>query len=258
MTPPTTPPKPRWAIGFLTALGPGLWLAVSVFLIWDAVSMISGGMGSEFIRFCEAQVYLSVLRDGPFILAYFFLLPWLGIFALAAGALLFTRRVAFKSVVMVLMASVLAWGLPLLLSVTPLGGAYDRALVRCIDDQREQQADLSDIVADMVEDTSPTPPAATPPQPEQPTWEELEPWIRAWAYKTELTRFCDGEVAEEEGFIATPDAWAGEIAAMNAEVAAEFEDAEAEYVCTPEMFEETDQRVEEAAMALGRAQNDTE
>ena len=45
---------------------------------------------------------------------------------------------------------------------------------------------------------------------------------------------------------------------MNAEVAAEFEDAEAEYVCTPEMFEETDRRVEEAAMALGRAQNDTE
>ena len=46
------------------------------------------------------------------------------------------------------------------------------------------------------------------------------------------------------------------MAAKYPEVAAEFEGAEAEYVCTPEMFEETDQRVEEAAMALGKTQTE--
>ena len=245
-------PQSRWATGFLVALGPGVWLAIGVLLLWETISMISGNGDGPLFTLCQAQAYLNPLRHGPFIMAFLYILPWAICFALAAVVLLFLKHTTIRTVLMVLMASVLAWGVPLLLGLTPLAGAYDRALVRCVDAQREEAADLSDIVTGMLEAPEPAPaPSRTP---DQPTWEELEPWIRAWAYKSELNKFCGGEEPEENGIVFAPDEWTGEIDAINAEVAAEFEDAEAEYVCTPEMFEETDRRVEEAAMALGRAQ----
>lgn len=254
MTSPHTPPKSRIATAFLVALGPGVWLAISVLLFWETISMMSGQGDGPLFTLCRAEAYLNPLRHGPFIMAFLYLLPWAICFVLAAGALLFLKRITLRLVLMTLMASVLAWGLPLLLSLTPLTGAYDRALARCIQNQRDQQADLSEIVSSMVEGAEPAP--APLRVPDQPSWEEMEPWVRAWAYKSELNAFCGGEEPDENGIVFAPDEWADEIAAVNAEVATEFEDAEAEYVCTPEMFETMDQRVEDAAMALGRAQAD--
>ena len=254
MTSPSPSPHSRWATGFLVALGPGVWLAIGVILLWETVSMISGNGDGPVFTLCQAQGYLNPLRHGPFIMAYLYLLPWALVFALTALVLLAFKRTSIRTVLMVLMASVLAWGLPLLIGLTPLAGTYDRALVRCIDDRRADAADLSDIVTEMLEEPAPAPAPSAPPA--QPSWEEMEPWVRAWAYKSELNRFCGGEEAEENGIVFAPDEWADEIAAVNAEVAAEFEGAEAEYVCTPEMFEETDQRVEEAAMALGKTQTE--
>lgn len=117
-------------------MGPGFWLAISGIEIWHAISMIAFQQDSFLIRHCGAQVYLNPLSTGPFYMAFLFLLPWLAVFGVAVATLKLLNLVELRHGVIALMASVVAWGVPLVLNLTPLSGAYMDALDNCIKNSR--------------------------------------------------------------------------------------------------------------------------
>lgn len=73
-------------------------------------------------------------------MAFLWLLPWLVIFGVSLTVLKLLKRVELRHGLIMLMASILAWGFPLLLSLTPLSGAYMGALHHCIDTNRALNA----------------------------------------------------------------------------------------------------------------------